>query len=274
MKSLAEYILSPLTVICFFLITGNFLLFIKKYWKLGRYLVLTGLFLLLIFSFGPLVNLLVNQLEYRFPPITAEKLAEVDTIVLLPGWAGRNPDLPISSQVSRSTIARLCEAIRLLQINPKANLLITGGGKSSSLRRDLAVSMVIGDLAVSLGVARKRIICETESQNTYESAIYVEKYVGSKPLVLVTSAMHMPRAMGVFRRSGMNPIPAPADYRSVKGNPLNLQPQSDSFTSWVRRVAEFQCVQDLVDFTDAVHECLGLLWYRIVDIGGSHGNRP
>lgn len=264
MKSVAEYILSPLGLIFLFLIIGNVLLFIKKYWRFGRYLVLTGLFLLVFFSFGPMVNLLFDQLEYRYPLIMPEKAAQVDTIVLLSGWAERNPSLPISSQVNRSSIFRLCEAIRLLQLNPRANLLIAGGG-SSPLRDNLAVSSVIADLAVSLGVPRQRIICETESQNTYESALYVQKYVGTKPFVLVTSAIHMPRAMANFRGLGMDPIPAPTDYRTIRGNPLNLKPQSDSFNSWVRNwVTRLPSVQDLEDFTVGIHECLGLLWYRIV----------
>lgn len=118
------------------------------------------------------------------------------------------------------------------------------------------------------------MICETESQNTYENALYVQKYVGTKPFVLVTSATHMPRAMANFRGLGMKPIPASTDYRTIRGNPLDLKPQSDSFNSWLRNwVAEFPSVQDLEDFTEGVHEWQGLLWYRIVDIGGSHGNQ-
>lgn len=274
MKSVAEYILSPLGLVFLFLIIGNFLLFIKRYWKFGRYLVLTGLFLLFIFSFGPIVNLLFDQLEYRYPPIMAEKAAQFDTIVLLTGGADRNPSLPISSQVNRSSIFRLCEAIRLLQLNPRANLLIAGGGPSS-LRSDLAESSVIADLATSLGVPRKKIICETDSQNTYENALYVQKYVGTKPFVLVTSAMHMPRAMSAFRGLGMKPIPAPTDYRIMRGNPLDLKPQSDSFNSWVRNwVTEFPSVQDLEDFTEGVHECLGLLWYRMADVRGFNDKHP
>lgn len=271
MRALAEYTLSPMGLIFFFLICGNVLLFSKRRWKFGRASVLVGLSLLFFFSFSPIKDLFLNQLEYIYAPIASQDALGVDIIVLLSGGAERNLNRPISSQVTSSSISRLCEAIRLFLLNPSANLLISGGGPSS-LRSDLANSSVIADLAVSLGVPRNKIICETRSQNTYESALYVRRYVGSKSFILVTSAMHMPRAMSVFRRLGMKPIAAGADYRSTKEKPLDLMAESHSFDAWLRKwVAELPNAQELEDFTDCLHEFFGLLWYRIVGIGGSHG---
>jgi len=263
MKSIVEYLISPLTFIFLLLIAGTVLLFFKKYWKVGRFLLVAGLFLLLLFSTPDVTKLFLNQFEYKYPPISAKYITEIEAIVLLSGGAERNPYLPISAQVQRSSVVRLCEAIRLLQLNPEAKLIISGGGQFP-YRTHLAQSSVMADLAVSLGVPRSKIVCETESKNTYENALFVKKYVGQNPFALVTSSLHMPRSMAVFRALGMKPIPAPTDYLSGKGEPLNSETLSLSGSSRIHDlILKLPSASSLDEFTRGLLEWVKLVWYRI-----------
>lgn len=262
MKSFIEYVISPLSLIFLLLIVGNVLLFINKHWKKGRFLITIYFVSFFFFSTPYFTKLLLNKLEYTCPPISTKEIAEIDAIVLLSGGAERNPSLPISAQVQRSSAVRLLEAIRLLHLNPRAKLIICGGGQFSG-RSELAQSSVIADLAISLGVPKGRIICETASKNTYENALFAQKYVGERPFALVSSALHMSRSMAVFQALGMKPIPAPTDYISVKGNPLNLETLSASFSSrirdWMLKLPNPSCLDE---FTRGFLECVKQFWYK------------
>jgi uncharacterized SAM-binding protein YcdF (DUF218 family) len=105
-------------------------------------------------------------------------------------------------------------------------------------------------LLVSLGIPESRIAVENQSSNTFESAVQVARILKGKRCILVTSAGHMPRAMGSFKKQGMNPIPAPTHFMSIKKfrwshylpSPLHLG------------------YSDL-----AVHEYLGIIWYRLTN---------
>lgn len=67
-------------------------------------------------------------------------------------------------------------------------------------------------MAISLGVAADKIIVETQSRNTYQHPRYIAPIVEKHPFILVTSALHMPRAMGQFRGQGLYPMAAPTQY--------------------------------------------------------------
>jgi uncharacterized SAM-binding protein YcdF (DUF218 family) len=106
------------------------------------------------------------------------------------------------------------------------------------------------DMMISLGVSPDRIVLDSQSANTYETALQVGSYCGEMPFFLVTSARHMPRAMGVLIKQGLNPVPAPTDYRSIKHYQL---------------IAVFPSPLHLELADMAVYEYLGLLWYEIKD---------
>jgi len=73
----------------------------------------------------------------------------------------------------------------------------------------------MADMLVFFGVPREAILLEDRSRNTYENAVESARILsdhGFERIVLVTSAMHMPRAYGVFRMTDLTVIPAPTDY--------------------------------------------------------------
>jgi len=86
----------------------------------------------------------------------------------------------------------------------------------------MPIAEAMKELSLALGVSDDDIILESKSTNTYEEAVYTEPIVNNHKFILVTSASHMLRAMGIFKKKGMNPIAAPTGYL-VKGS-RNLFP--------------------------------------------------
>jgi uncharacterized SAM-binding protein YcdF (DUF218 family) len=226
-------VLSAAGVLCF-------LIKIKR--KIVGGLLGAALILYIVFGTGIVSFWLLNTLETRYPQLKDyDGIKGVREIVVLTGYAETDPILPPSSEVNFASAFRVLETRRIFNFLPGANVLITGGGDAPT---------IMGNLLVSLGVPRSRIIPENQSSNTLESAIQVQKLLKGGNFILVTSAGHMPRAMGAFKKLGMDPIPAPTNFMSVKKirlihflpSPLNLE------------------YSDL-----AVHEYLGIAWYRLTN---------
>jgi uncharacterized SAM-binding protein YcdF (DUF218 family) len=113
---------------------------------------------------------------------------------------------------------RITETVVLARRFPEARVVISGGDSSlfPAARSEAATTR---DLLVALGVAAERIVLEGNSRNTYENAVM--SYAVAQPKVgetwlLVTSALHMPRAVGCFRRAGWTIIPYPVDYHTAQ----------------------------------------------------------
>jgi uncharacterized SAM-binding protein YcdF (DUF218 family) len=110
-------------------------------------------------------------------------------------------------------------------------------------------------LSGPLGIDSAHIIREEQSRNTRDHAIYIGRILDSlnlpRDILVVTSASHMPRAMGVFRKAGFNAVPAPADYETQRRLLLRL-PQF------------LPSAEALLDVTRVLHEYYGLLAYRIL----------
>ncbi|MBW2649390.1 MAG: YdcF family protein [Deltaproteobacteria bacterium] len=92
---------------------------------------------------------------------------------------------------------------------PESRLVFSGG----AVFDPVSEAEVMARAAEIMGVEGDRIILEEISRDTGDQARLVQKIVGDERFILVTSASHMPRSMVLFRKSGMEPIPAPTDYR-------------------------------------------------------------
>jgi uncharacterized SAM-binding protein YcdF (DUF218 family) len=103
----------------------------------------------------------------------------------------------------------------LAHMNPEAKLVYTGGSGSLT-RQKLKEADYVVDLYEVLGIPQERLILERESRNTWENAKFTMEMISPKAdenWILVTSAFHMPRAVGAFRRVGWEMIPYPVDYK-------------------------------------------------------------
>jgi uncharacterized SAM-binding protein YcdF (DUF218 family) len=183
-----------------------------------------GLLVIAVLPIGPW---LTAPLEDRFPAIAAP--ARVDGIVVLGGSV--DPGLSRSrGQIALVAAAgRVTETVVLARRFPGARVVVSGG-EGSLFPSGPPEAASTRDLLVDLGVAAERIVVEGNSRNTYENAVMSHAAVESKTgetWLLVTSALHMPRAVGCFRRAGWTIVPYPVDYHTTSklGSSPGWQPE-------------------------------------------------
>ena len=183
-------------------------------WKsLGRRLMIVSPVLLAICGFSPLGNLLLYPLEQRFPPWDASQGAP-DGIIVLGASIEAGISAAHGTPVVRSAPDRILAAAALAQRYPKARIVFSGGSgnliSSGAREADFA-----GAVFESLGIAKSRLIMERRSRNTQENAEFSRALVAPKDgerWLLVTSAFHMPRSVGLFRKAGFAVEPYPVDW--------------------------------------------------------------
>jgi uncharacterized SAM-binding protein YcdF (DUF218 family) len=182
--------------------------------SLGRKLMIASVMLLAIFGFSPLGNWVLYPLEQRFPPWDAAQGAP-DGIVVLGGSI--DPDLSIAHGVAVVRFApdRLIAAASLARSYPKARLIFTGGS-ANLISNDAKEADYAIEVFENLGVSRERLEIERRARNTQENAEFAKAIAAPKSgerWLLVTSAYHMPRSVGIFRKAGFAVEPYPVDWR-------------------------------------------------------------
>ncbi|MGO8832331.1 MAG: YdcF family protein [Roseiarcus sp.] len=204
---------------------------------------------LLACGFGPVGIWILRPLEDRFERPGAD-LAAPDGIIVL-GGAIKPAMLRFRGALVPDG-ARMTEAVALARRFPRTRIVFTGG--SSNL---LSAPMPEADAArqffAAMDLPPERMIYETRARNTIENAALTRALVSPKPgehWLLVTSAFHMPRAVGVFRHAGFDVIAWPADYLSL-GGPNELATPIDTVSGGLR----------LVDV--GAREWIGLVAYRL-----------
>ena len=186
-----------------------------SFFILGLFLIL-----LLIVSVNVPGSLLLRPLETRFPVWRQTPTGQVVGIVIIGGFhldshVASALDSHVASEWSdiRSGMAeRIMETVRLSKLYPEAKILYSGGGAEAQLGRKVLMR---------LGIERERIIIEDRSRNTAENArlsTIVAAPKQSEKWLLVTSAYHMPRAMGAFRAFGFPVEADPVDFQSSKAD--------------------------------------------------------
>ncbi len=239
---LTQEIVLPSGLIALLFLVGMAMLLVPR--VRGRACIplgVAGLFYL-VFSNGLTAVLLTSPLEYAYPSMRQpEQHPEVMTIVVLTAYATEDRYMPESSLLNSSAAFRVLEAAHLFEKRPDASIIVSGTQPAADIMaRQLRV----------LGVPSSRIEVDGNSPDTSDIAATIKALVGQKPVFLVTSAGHMTRAVGVLRKRGVNPVPAPTDYllprhiRNVHWNPSAIH----------------LAASDL-----AVHEYLALAWYKLTD---------
>jgi uncharacterized SAM-binding protein YcdF (DUF218 family) len=168
----------------------------------------------LVIATLPIGPWLTAPLENRFPMSVPP--ARIDGIVVLGGSIDPGVSLARGQVALLSAAGRITETVALARRFPAARVLVSGGDGRINPRA-LSEAGATRDLLTQLGVAAERIELESVARNTYENATL--SYAAARPKpgetwLLVTSAMHMPRAVGCFRRAGWTIVPYPVDYRS------------------------------------------------------------
>lgn len=210
------FLLQPSSLIAAMLAAGT-LLVQSRFAHVARRLLFTGTALLVVLGLSPLGGALILPLEERFsrPMLTASD--HIDGIIVLGG--GEDPrvgDLRGVLSVNEAG-ERMAETVALARKYPNAKVVFTGGSAellSTKPPEAEAARKYFGEL----GLAPERLTIEAQSRNTFENAAFTRKILkpnDGERWLLVTSAYHMPRAIGCFRKAGFKVEAFPVDYRTA-----------------------------------------------------------
>ena len=224
------------------------MLLATRWRRLGRRLMIVSLALLAICAWSPLGKLLLYPLETRFPAWDASKGAP-DGIIVLGGPIDADLSVAHGTAVLSAAGDRIVATAALAHRYPRTRVLYTGGS-ANLLSNDAKEADFAADLFENLGIARSRLVMERSSRNTLENAEFSKALVNPKPgerWLMVTSAFHMSRAVGLFRKAGFSVEAYPVDWKLGRGAEL--------FTF-------FNLAGDGLSRTDtAVREWMGLFAY-------------
>jgi uncharacterized SAM-binding protein YcdF (DUF218 family) len=193
------------------------ILLATRFASLGRRFLVASVVLLAICGFSPLGNLVLYPLETRFPPWDAAQGAP-DGIVVLGGSIDADLSAAHDTAAFTSAAGRLTEAAALAHRYPNARVIFSGGS-ANLISADAREADYAAAVLESLGVSRERLMMERRSRNTQENAEFSKAIAAPKSgerWLLVTSAYHMPRSVGLFRKAGFTVEPYPVDWRTGK----------------------------------------------------------
>lgn len=215
MRTFFSIIIQPLSI--FWLLALLAVLFELKHKTVyAKKLLLVALAWLLLVSTCFLPNYLIGSLEKVYKPFEPGRVVDTSEVNILVLGAGHtaDPALSANKQLTSNALGRLVEGIRIHGLFPNSNLIVSGGTGTEIT----ATAEVLKQTALVLGVSPGDIITLATTENTADEATQY-KQLGSKThqLILVTEAFHMPRAMMVFEKAGLHPIPAPSNYQYKKG---------------------------------------------------------
>ena len=236
------------TSLCVILLLATAGLHTRK--GLSRICFWSAVAILLVCGNGWVSGSMIRGLEGRYA--VPDPVPEADCILVLSGGTlSRVPPRP-TIEVDEAG-DRVLYAAYLYRQGKAPLAICTGGTGARPVAEDMA------EFLEFLGVPGEAIIKETKAKNTREHArnLYsLLKERGFKRILLVTSAMHMPRSMGVFLRlcPGIEFIPAPTDFRVV----------DEGTCRWYRQpFAPIPTPHQLMNFTEAMHEYLGIAYYKL-----------
>jgi uncharacterized SAM-binding protein YcdF (DUF218 family) len=186
-----------------------------RFARAGRGLVAASIILFAGFGLLPLGKVLIEPLEDRFPPWDPARGGAPDGIVVLGGAIDPESAATRGAADLNEAAERITVVAELARKFPSARILYSGG--SGRLFGGAAEAQFAGALIETFGVPESRLILEDQSRNTAENAIFSLRLAIPKPgerWLLVTSAYHMPRSMGAFRKAGFAVEAYPVDYRT------------------------------------------------------------
>lgn len=245
LKKIVSLFFAPLNLILLVGLIGLLLLWFTQRQRMGRILLTIGFVGLLVLSSSFVSKAFLVPLERAYPAYVAQTGFQPDYVVVLSCGSKADTSLPATSQLGVETMVRLVEGIRIFRAHPQSKLLVSG----SSPFDLVPDAQIMARAARELGVPDAAIVIEDQSLDTADEARIVQQMIGDAPFVLVTSASHLPRSMALFRKLGMDPVPAPAAHRVKYPIQFGLFYLFDP--------------GHLVDIHAAVHEYIGLVWAKL-----------
>lgn len=244
---LIDRLLLPPGLLLVLLAVGLLLAVLKRH-RAGLITLSAGCAILVVLSLPPVTGALLAPLEDRYPDLEVSGVAARGArgVVLLGGGTNGGGQLSPRGTTRAVTAALLALELRL-------PVITTGGARVAGTPTEAELA---ARLLVDLGVPSEAVRREDRSRTTWENATRVRDLAPAVPLILVTSALHMTRAVASFRAVGLEVIPAPSDRAALQRTPrlLDWLPDASAFALSI----------------DALHEYVGIVAYRV-----AHGvSRP
>lgn len=247
-SKIAWFFATPSNLLPALIALGLLLMAIRRR-RMGWTFALLGTLGLFAGGLSPLANWIILPLEERFPAFQDDG-GPVDGVIVLGGAVEADESLARGQLTINEAAERMIALVDLARRYPSAKLVFAGGASAlvDEPTEAEAVSRFIGEL----GLSRERMMFENRSRTTRENALFARALVEPKPnerWLLVTSAWHMPRAVGCFRHAGFSVTSYPVDFRTA--GPADATRPFPFAASGLRRL-------DL-----ATREWVGLVAYRL-----------
>ncbi len=245
-------LLYPTSMALLFLVAG---LCLRRWPALRRACFTLAVLAVMVGGNGWIVRGLTRTLETRFLPLDPVPVADV-IVVLSGGVFGKAAPRP-SVEVGDAGDRILYGA--LLYRQGKAPQIICTGNVATGGIAPRPAAEDMAELLQLVGVPASAIATELKSENTHDHAVNLCRVFqerGIDRVLLVTSALHMPRSVGVFRREcpAVEILPAPTDFRAPYARPV----------AWYRELPNLlPTPRSLLDFSDVAHEYVGLWYYQL-----------
>lgn len=228
---------------------------LRKRPRIATIAISLSLAILLLCGNAWVAKYMIRSLEWQNIP--SSQIPKADAIVVL-GGGTKSASWPRPTVDLSEAGDRIIYAAQLY-FQKKAPIIILSGGRIDWRGSGSPESADMATILTSIGVPSEVIIQEPDSLNTYQNAVNVRKILAErqiKKVLLITSAMHTPRALKIFQRQGIDVIPTPTDFlvsqddlqeltNTPKSAILNLLPDTDN----------------LHQFTVALKEYLGIFIY-------------
>ncbi|MEO6013438.1 MAG: YdcF family protein [Devosia sp.] len=238
----------PLSLIMLLLVLGLLLSFRKgRGWS--RFVMALGALLLFVGCFTTFGYAIITPLEDRF--VRPAEPARIDGIVVLGGAM----DSEVNSvrhgwELNRSG-DRFVETLRLALAHPEAKIVIAAGPAALAMEQE-PEAYAAQRFFTAFGIAADRLVLDDKSRNTEENAQFAKALAGDmsgQNWLLVTSAFHMPRSVGLFRMAEFPVTPWPADYLA------------SGVEGW--RIKPDQSTENIAVTNIALREWAGLIGYKL-----------
>lgn len=217
-SKIAWFFATPSNLLLSVILLSLLLTLVRRLRRFGTGLAIATTVATIALGLLPVGTLLIVPLEERFAAFNDDG-KPVDGIVLLGGAVDASDSVSRGRISANEAAERILDTIELAHRYPHARILISGGG-GTVFGNGAGEAPVIAEYFKSIGIDPARIIIEDRSRTTAENALYSRKVLQPKPgerWLLVTSAWHMPRAVGVFDKVGFPVTPYPVDYRTGGG---------------------------------------------------------
>jgi len=244
-KIMASFITLPGSFLIIWTVIMLYILIKSRAFLLKLLTIFTFILMVLTFT-GLGVRIFLFPLE-NYAEYNQEFYTERYPVVVLGGGMQYGVN-HVGAELNSISLQRLVEAYMLY--NKLGGKIIPTGGTGVS-HHNIAEADIAGRWLQKMGVPGEDIVLEKQAQTTYENGVYVQKWLhkhGYEKIYLVTSAVHIPRSMAVFKNLNIKLIPVPAGYMyNHKLGWLDYLPNRFALTANM----------------SALHEWLGIIWYKI-----------